>query len=75
LRLEDENRDAIGCFVGSALGGVAFAESSRRVSNLGSAPGPADGRAFGVLRRGSCNMLSNSFGFGGINTSLAFGAA
>jgi 3-oxoacyl-[acyl-carrier-protein] synthase II len=26
LRLEDEDRDAIGCFVGSALGGAAFAE-------------------------------------------------
>jgi len=31
LRLEDENRDAIGCFVGSALGGAAFAEEQHVV--------------------------------------------
>jgi 3-oxoacyl-[acyl-carrier-protein] synthase II len=31
LRLEDENRDAIGCFVGSALGGAAFAEEQHAV--------------------------------------------
>jgi 3-oxoacyl-[acyl-carrier-protein] synthase II len=31
LRLEDEDRDAIGCFVGSALGGAAFAEEQHVV--------------------------------------------
>ena len=31
LRLEDEDRDAIGCFVGSALGGAAFAEEQYAV--------------------------------------------
>jgi 3-oxoacyl-[acyl-carrier-protein] synthase II len=31
LRLEDEDRDAIGCFVGSALGGAAFAEEQHAV--------------------------------------------
>jgi 3-oxoacyl-[acyl-carrier-protein] synthase II len=31
LRLDKENRDAIGCFVGSALGGVAFAEEQYAV--------------------------------------------
>ena len=31
LRLEDEDRDAIGCFIGSALGGAAFAEEQHAV--------------------------------------------
>jgi len=31
LRLEEEDRDAIGCFVGSALGGAAFAEEQHVV--------------------------------------------
>jgi len=31
LRLEDEDHDAIGCFVGSALGGAAFAEEQHVV--------------------------------------------
>jgi 3-oxoacyl-[acyl-carrier-protein] synthase II len=31
LRLEDEDRDAIGCFVGSALGGAAFAEEQHAI--------------------------------------------
>jgi 3-oxoacyl-[acyl-carrier-protein] synthase II len=31
LRLADEDRDAIGCFVGSALGGAAFAEEQHAV--------------------------------------------
>jgi 3-oxoacyl-[acyl-carrier-protein] synthase II len=31
LDLTDENRDAIGCFVGSALGGAAFAEEQHAV--------------------------------------------
>jgi len=31
LHLEDEDRDAIGCFVGSALGGCAFAEEQHGV--------------------------------------------
>ncbi len=31
LALAEENRDAIGCFVGSALGGAAFAEDQSRV--------------------------------------------
>lgn len=31
LRLEDEDRDTVGCFVGSALGGAAFAEEQHVV--------------------------------------------
>jgi 3-oxoacyl-[acyl-carrier-protein] synthase II len=31
LPLEDEDRDAIGCFVGSALGGAAFAEEQHAI--------------------------------------------
>jgi 3-oxoacyl-[acyl-carrier-protein] synthase II len=31
LHLEDEDRDAVGCFVGSALGGAAFAEEQHAV--------------------------------------------
>ena len=31
LRLEDEDRDAIGCFVGSALGGAVFAEEQHAI--------------------------------------------
>ncbi|HKX18479.1 MAG TPA: beta-ketoacyl-ACP synthase II [bacterium] len=31
LRLEDEDRDVIGCFIGSALGGAAFAEEQHVV--------------------------------------------
>lgn len=31
LRLEDEDRDAVGCFVGSALGGAAFAEEQHTI--------------------------------------------